>query len=134
MNRFTPGRRFKSRGQSYEVLGTKDHWTRDDRYVEMIRYQSVCAEPGSKRIFTAMTTKTWLRRGHLNKRCDRHHAPGVPVPVKKPKSTTAKKARAKKRRLIARMPPMSPEARERARLAWKAALAVQRGQRPSYLD
>ena len=39
MNCFLPGRRFKSRGQRYEILGPKDYWTRDDRYVEMIRYR-----------------------------------------------------------------------------------------------
>jgi hypothetical protein len=46
MNPFTLGRRFKSRGQSYEIAGFKDHWTRDDRCIEMVRYKSVCAHPG----------------------------------------------------------------------------------------
>lgn len=133
MNRFTPGRIFKSRGRQYQILGTKDHWCRDGRYVELIRYQSVCAEPGCKRAFEALATKTMLRRGKLNKRCERHHAPGVPAPAKKAKPKPTKKAKLKKRRLAARAPAMSPEARERARLVWKATLAVQRGQQPSYL-
>jgi hypothetical protein len=30
MNRFEAGRRFKSRGQSYEIAGLEDHWTLDD--------------------------------------------------------------------------------------------------------
>ncbi|TKV78927.1 hypothetical protein FDV58_24820 [Bradyrhizobium elkanii] len=134
MNPFAPGRRFRSRGQNYRILGTKDHWTRDDRYVEMIRYESICAHPGCDRVFMAITTKTRLRRGQLNKRCDRHHAPGVPAPVKKVKPATAKKARPKKRRLVPPGPPMTPETRERARLVWKAELAVKRGEQPSYLD
>lgn len=133
MNRFTSGRIFKSRGHQYRILGTKDHWCRDGRYVEMIRYESVCAEPGCKRIFTALTTKTRLRRGQLNKRCDLHHAPGIPAPVKKAKPKPTKKARTKKRRLMPSAPAMAPEARERASLVRKAALAVQRGQQPSYL-
>lgn len=131
MNHFTPGRVFKSRDRQYRILGTKDHWCRDGRYVEMIRYESVCAEPGCKRTFMALTTKTRLRRGQLNKRCELHHAPGVPAPVKKRKS--AKMVRPKKRCLVPRAPAMTPEARERARLVWKASLAVQRGQQPSYL-
>jgi hypothetical protein len=137
MNRFTPGRRFKSRGQSYEIAGLKDHWTRDDRYVEMVRYKSVCAHPGCRRIFEAMTTKTRLRRGKLNKRCPLHHAPGMPAPVKRAKSrmsAATTKKRTTKRQLIQRTPPMSPEARQRARLVWVATLAVRRGQPPSYLD
>lgn len=134
MNRFVTGRRFKSRGQSYEIAGLKDYWTRDDRYVEMIRYKSVCAHPGCRRVFEAITTKTRLRRGQLNKRCPIHHAPGVPAPVKKAKLKTAKKARPKKCPATAGTPPTSPEARDRARLVWKATLAVQRGQPPSYLD
>ncbi|RXG85258.1 hypothetical protein [Bradyrhizobium zhanjiangense] len=134
MNRFIPGRVFKSRGRQYQILGTKDHWCRDGRYVEMIRYQAVCAEPGCKRIFMALTTKTRLRRAQLNKRCELHRAPGVPAPIKKAKPKVARTVRPKKRRLVPKTPPMSPEARERARLVWKASLAVQRGQRPSYLD
>ncbi len=77
MSNFTLGRIFKSpEAGSTTILGTKDHWTRDGRYVEMIRYQSSCAEPGCKRIFRAMTTKSRHRRGQLNKRCELHHAPG----------------------------------------------------------
>ncbi len=134
MTRFAAGRRFKSRGQRYDILGTRDHWTRDDRYVQMIRYQSVCAEPGCNRIFVAMTTKSRLRRGELNKRCEQHHAPGLPAPVKAPRRAAAKKAVFKKRPCAARRPAMSPEAREIARLAWRADLAVRRGQQPSFLD
>lgn len=134
MNRFTRGRIFKSRGRQYRILGTKDHWCRDGRYVEMIRYESACAEPRCKRIFTALTTKTRLRRGQLNKRCDLHHAPGVPAPAKKARPKPTKKARTEKRRLMPSAPAMTQGARERARLVRKAALAVQRGQQPSYLD
>ncbi|KRP85950.1 hypothetical protein AOQ73_36335 [Bradyrhizobium pachyrhizi] len=135
MNLFTPGRRFKARGQSYEILGAKEHWTRDERLIEMIRYRSVCAHPGCKRVFDAVTTKSMVRRGRLNKRCQLHHAPGVPAPVKKAKKTTAKKVAPKRRlRLVPRSPPMSPEALERVQLVREAVLAVKRGQRPSYLD
>jgi hypothetical protein len=69
-----------------------------------------------------MTTKTCLRRGKLNKRCQLHHAPGMPVPVKK-----VRKKRPKK-------PTAAQLAARWARLGAKAALALQRGQRPSYLD
>ncbi|GMO78877.1 hypothetical protein BwSH20_29550 [Bradyrhizobium ottawaense] len=137
MNCFTPGRLFKSRGRQYQILGTQDHWTQDDRYVEMIRYQSVCAEPGCDRTFRALTTKSRIRKGQLNKRCELHHAPGIPAPVKKPKQKPAKKARPKKRKLIPRTPTVSSAARlaaRRERAVNQAVLALQRTQRPSYLD
>lgn len=127
MNRFTPGRSFKSRGRPYQILGTKDHWTRNDRYVEMIRYQSSCAEPGCQRIFRALTTKSRIRKGELNKRCELHHAPGIPIPVKK----------ARKKRPKARLKKPTAAALLRARreqAVQRAILAVQRVQRPSYLD
>lgn len=137
MSPFTPGRVFKSRGRQYQILGTKDHWCLDGRYVEMIRYQSVCAEPGCRRIFMALTTKTRLRRGQLNKRCELHHAPGVPAPIKKAKPKTAKAVRPKKRHLVPRTPVITLAARlaaRRERAVQRAMLAVQRVQRPSYLD
>ncbi|RXG97352.1 hypothetical protein [Bradyrhizobium zhanjiangense] len=137
MNRFTPGRIFKSRGRQYRILGTKDHWCRDGRYVEMIRYQSVCAEPGCNAVFMALTTKSRIQKGQLNKRCGDHHAPGIPAPVKKPKQKHAKSARPKKRRLVPRTSPITPAARlaaRRERAVTQAILAVQRGERPSYLD
>jgi|GEM_PF-3988703 len=127
MNRFAPGRCFKSRGRPYQILGTKDHWTRDDRYVEMIRYQSVCAEPGCKRIFQALATKSRVRKGQLNKRCQVHHAPGIPVPIKKARKKRPK-TRLKKPTAAARL------AARRERAVTQAILAVQRGERPSYLD
>ncbi|WOH55289.1 hypothetical protein [Bradyrhizobium sp. BWC-3-1] len=127
MNRFTPGRSFKSRGRPYTILGTKDHWTRDDRYVEMISYQSVCAEPGCGRTFRALTTKSRIRKGQLNKRCELHHAPGIPIPVKKVRKMRSK-ARLKKPTAAA----LLRARRERA--LQQAIVAVQGVQRPSYLD
>jgi hypothetical protein len=127
MNRFTPGRLFKSRGRQYRILGPKDHWCRDGRYVEMIRYESACAEPGCKRTFMALTTKTRIRRGQMNKRCEEHHAPGVPIPIKKAKKKRPK-VRVKKPTAAARL------ATRRERAVQQALLAVQRVQRPSYLD
>lgn len=123
MNRFTPGRLFRSRGRQYQILGTKDHWTRDGRYVEMIRYQSVCAEPGCDRTFRALSTKSRIRKGQLNKRCELHHAPGIPAPIKKVRRKRPK-ARVKK--------PAGAARRERA--VEKALLGIQRVQRPAYLD
>jgi hypothetical protein len=82
----------------------------------------------------AKTTRTRLRRGQLNKRCERHHAPGMPAPVRKARKTAAKSTRPRKRRLVPRAPRMSLEELERARLVWKAGLAVKRGQTPSYLN
>ncbi|MGL3109186.1 hypothetical protein [Bradyrhizobium sp. BR 1432] len=137
MNRFTPGRIFKSRGRQYQILGTKDHWCRDGRYVEMIRYQSVCAEPGCNAVFTALTTKSRIQKGQLNKRCELHHAPGIPAPLKKLKQKPAKTARPKKRRLVPRTPAITPAARmaaRRERAVQRALVAVQRVQRLSYLD
>lgn len=120
MNRFEAGRRFKSRGQSFEIAGLKDHWTRDDRYIEMVRYKSVCAHPACRRIFEAMTTKTRLRSGQLNKRCRLHHAPGMPAPVRKPR------------------PKPKPQKRPRsyviAQLLLRNVEAIKRTGRPSYLD
>ena len=127
MNRFTPGRIFKSRGRQYEILGLKDHWCRDGRFVEMIRYQSVCAEPGCRRTFQALSTKSRARKGQLNKRCELHHAPGVPAPVKKVRNKRPK-TRLKKPTAAARL------AARRERAVQRAILAVQRVQRPSYLD
>lgn len=127
MNRFTPGRIFKSRGRQYQIIGLKDHWCRDSRYVEMIRYQSVCAEPGCKRVFQALSTKTRVRKGQLNKRCELHHAPGIPVPVKKARKKRPV-VRAKKPTAAARL------AARRGRAIERALIALQRVQRPSYLD
>ncbi|UPJ76169.1 hypothetical protein [Bradyrhizobium sp. 187] len=127
MNRFAPGRSFKSRGRRYQILGTKDHWTRDGRYVEMIRYQSACAEPSCNRTFTALTTKSRIRKGQLNKRCELHHAPGVPIPVKK-----VRKKRPKVRLKKPTAAALLRDRRERA--VNRAILAMQRVQRPSYLD
>ncbi|OPY95753.1 hypothetical protein A5906_07225 [Bradyrhizobium sacchari] len=130
MNRFAPGRTFKSRGRPYQILGPKDHWMRDGRYVEMIRYQSVCAEPGCKRTFIALTTKTRIRRGQLNKRCELHHAPGVPIPVRK-----AKKVRKKRPKIRLKKPSAAARlAARRERAVQRALVAMQRVQRPSYLD
>ncbi|MCK1305011.1 MULTISPECIES: hypothetical protein [unclassified Bradyrhizobium] len=127
MNRFTPGRSFKSRGRPYQILGTQDHWTRDDRYVEMIRYQSACAEAGCQRIFRALTTKSRIRKGQLNKRCELHHAPGVPIPVKK--------VRKKRQKVRLKKPAAAALLRtRRERAVNQAILAMQRVQRPSYLD
>lgn len=127
MNRFTPGRCFKSRGRPYQILGTKDHWTRDDRYVELIRYQSVCAEHGCNSIFRALTTKSRVRKGQLNKRCELHHAPGVPTPVKK--------VRKKRPKVRLKKPTAAALLRaRRERAVNQAILAMQRVQRPSYLD
>ncbi|PDT87468.1 hypothetical protein CO669_25210 [Bradyrhizobium sp. Y36] len=127
MNRFTPGRIFKSRGRQYQILGTKDHWTRDGRYVEMIRYQSTCAETCCGRTFRALTTKSRIRKGQLNKRCELHHAPGIPIPVKKARKKRPK-AHVKKPTAAARL------AARRERALERAILAMQRVQRPSYLD
>ncbi|RTE92813.1 hypothetical protein [Bradyrhizobium sp. LVM 105] len=127
MNRFSPGRIFKSRGRQYQILSLKDHWCRDGRYVEMIRYQSVCAEPGCKRVFRALSTKTRVRKGQLNKRCELHHAPGIPVPVKKVRKKRPK-VPVKKPTAAARL------AARRERAVQQALVAVQRVQRPSYLD
>jgi len=122
MNRLTPGCYFKSRGQRYVIRGKKDYWTRDGRYLEMIRYASQCAEPGCDTVFEAIATKSVIRRGELNRRCDLHKAPGLPVPIVKVKRKRPKKPATKQ--LAARW----------ARLGRKAALAVRRGQQPSYLD
>lgn len=127
MNKFTPGRIFKSRGRPYRILGPKDHWTRDGRYVEMIRYQSVCAEPGCKRTFMALATKSRFRKGQLNKRCELHHAPGIPVPIKKVRKKRPK-VRVKKPTAAARL------ATRREGAVQRAIIAMQRVQRPSYLD
>lgn len=127
MNRFAPGRMFKSRGRPYQIVGPKDHWCQNGRYVEMIRYQSVCAEPGCKRTFMALTTKTRIRKGQLNKRCELHHAPGVPIPVKKARKKRPK-ARLKKPTAAASL------AARRERAVQRALVAMQRVQRPSYLD
>jgi len=131
MNRFTPGRCFQSRGRPYQLLGTKDHWCRDGRYVEMIRYQSVCAEPGCARIFRALATKSRVRKGELNKRCELHHAPGIPAPIKKARQKPSKKSlkkSPKKPTAAARL------AARRERAVAQAIIAVQRVQRLSYLD
>ncbi|MDI3560214.1 hypothetical protein [Bradyrhizobium sp. Arg816] len=127
MNKFTPGRLFKSRGRPYQIVGPKDHWTRDGRYVEMIRYQSICAEPGCDRTFRALSTKSRIRKGQLNKRCELHHSPGVPAPIQKVQKKRPK-ARVKKPTAAAQL------AARRERAVNQAILAMQRVQRPSYLD
>ncbi|MGY3288023.1 hypothetical protein ACVWWP_001090 [Bradyrhizobium sp. LM3.6] len=93
----------------------------------MIRYQSVCAEPSCARIFRALTTKSRIRKGQLNKRCELHHAPGSPVPIKKIRKKAPTK-RLKKPTAAAHL------AARRKRAVNQAVLAVQRVQRLSYLD
>ncbi|RZN09023.1 hypothetical protein CWO91_19620 [Bradyrhizobium genosp. SA-3] len=127
VRRYTVAAVGKLAPEAARILGTKDHWTRDGRYIEMIRYQSVCAEPGCKRNFLALATKSRVRKGQLNKRCELHHSPGIPVQIKKARKKRAK-PRPKKPTAAARL------AARRERAVNRAILAMQRVQRPSYLD
>ena len=69
---------FTRRGQQYRVIGP-------DSYANSrTRLQSNCAECGKS--FQLSATAGAMRAGHLNRRCDRHKRPGVPV---NPRAVTA---------------------------------------------
>jgi hypothetical protein len=113
--------RTKIDDQVFRVVGTADHWTRNDRYLELLLYEAVCAHPGCGRIFRYKTTKTNFRRHVVNRRCEQHKAPGVPVPKKRKRKPASRASKA-----LAIAP-----ARLRATAAPKQAEGTGR---PSYLD
>jgi len=85
MTRTPLPKHFKIDKQEYRLVGTQDHYTTDGRYLELVVYQAVCAHPGCRRLFRYKTTKTCFRRHQVNRRCEQHKMPGVPVPMKRPK-------------------------------------------------
>jgi hypothetical protein len=68
---------FHRRGQRYEIVDEQPHYTQDDRSILLWRVRSHCADCG--REFEFLTTKARARGNELNRRCPRHHSPGVPV-------------------------------------------------------
>lgn len=112
---------FEIDGQRYHLAGTVDHWTRDERYVELVVYEAICAHPGCRRVFRYKTTKTNWRRHQVNRRCEEHKAPCVPVPKKK----RANPSRAKRKAVQG---PVSVPA------VVSAPTASPRAPWPSYLD
>jgi len=126
MSRMPLPSRIKIDDQVFRVVGTVDHWTRNDRYLELLLYEAVCAHPGCKRRFRYKATKTNFRRHHVNRRCEQHKAPGVPVPVKKRRS---------KRRTQPKAPaPQLQQSAEMRRLLLENARSIKRYGRPSWLD
>lgn len=79
MTRATKPHCFEIDGQHYTVVGTKDHWTNSGKYIELVSYEAVCAHPGCSRVFRYAAPKTNVRRKEVNRRCERHKAPGLPV-------------------------------------------------------
>jgi hypothetical protein len=71
---------FHRRGQRYEIVDVHTHRTRDDRLIPLHRLRSNCAECG--RAFEFSVKPSTIQRGQgLNRRCDLHRRPGVPVDV-----------------------------------------------------
>jgi hypothetical protein len=69
---------FHRRGQRYEVVDVHPHQTRDGRLVPLSRVCSHCADCSEPFEFSA--TSSMIRRGvPLNRRCELHRQPGVPV-------------------------------------------------------
>jgi len=102
------GSKFKIGNQQYRIVGAKDYWTISDRYIEMLVYESACADCG--RVFRYPTTKTNLRSKQLNRRCPRCKSPGRPVAAAKPRNRgpaerAARPAESVERHSTARRPP-----------------------------
>jgi hypothetical protein len=89
---------FHRRGQRYEVVDVHPHQTRDGRLVPLLRVCSHCADCSEPFEFSA--TASMIRRGvPLNRRCELHRRPGVPVnPTarRRPRSWRAEPRRAGK--------------------------------------
>jgi hypothetical protein len=112
---------FKIDGQIFRFVGTTDHWTANDRYLELVIYDAVCAHPGCRRVFRYKTTKTNWRRHLVNRRCSEHKAPGVPVP-KRQSRKRVKSNRTPVQRL------------DRGRTGLSTPAGAPSAPRPSYLD
>lgn len=95
-------------GQRYRIVGRKDHYGEDGRYIGMLVYEAVCAEPGCNKLFRYPGTKSNIKRKHVNRRCEAHKAPGCPVALVPTRTTAArpqKPASAVKRAPAAQPPP-----------------------------
>lgn len=111
--------RFKIDGQVYRLAGMADHWTRDDRFLELAVYEAVCAHPGCRTVFRYKTTKTNWRRHLVNRRCIEHKAPSIPAPKQK------RPAPRRSKRKAVRLPVTAPTA---------VSAAPPSAPWPSYLD
>ena len=78
-------------GQRFEVIALLDHCRRDGMPTVLIRWASHCAECGQP--FTQTTSMT---AKNPNRRCPKHHAPGLPVTAEGQK---------RKHQFLARYPP-----------------------------
>ena len=123
----SPGDTFRRRGQKYRYDGLVDHRTEAGRWVELAEVTTRCAECGDR--FSFKTRRSKLQRGPLNRRCDLHKHPGVPVRPKRRKShglTAAEQFREKQcRRALA----AKNEARAYSHQAMKAEAAAERQRR-----
>jgi hypothetical protein len=73
----TVGDTFRIDGQTYTVVGCRDHVTRYGRTVTLWITQATCTECGTQ--FECTTTKTTLHRGRPNRRCKAHRRKGSSV-------------------------------------------------------
>lgn len=69
------GHEFTSRGQRFRCVGTEDHLTLREEWVELIRLEAACAD--CRRSFSLKASMTAIRRSNLKRRCDRCKSPGV---------------------------------------------------------
>jgi hypothetical protein len=72
------GRVLHRRGQAYEIVDHEWRETRDGRPYVLVRLKSHCADCGEP-FRTAATRRQIHQCVSLNRRCDRHAKPGVPV-------------------------------------------------------
>lgn len=75
------GTTFTRRGQTYHVFGVDDCVTKKGRRTVVLRIWSKCADCDDN--FVVRRSRGIIKRGHLNRRCKKHHAPGKPVGLRK---------------------------------------------------
>ena len=63
--------------QMYRFLDFVGHWLASGEYVELVRYEALCASCG--RPFRSKATKTNWRRSRLSRRCEIHRRAGREV-------------------------------------------------------
>jgi hypothetical protein len=100
------GTRFNLHDQRYFCVGTKEHETRDGRWLQLLRLETDCPDCGET--FRLLTTKTNTRKRILTRRCEDCRRPGVPVERRRRAPAVAKGKKLKKARTLKRRKPAKP--------------------------
>jgi hypothetical protein len=100
------GTRFDLHRQRYFCVGTKEHETRDGRWLQLLRLETDCPDCGET--FRLLTTKTNARKRILTRRCEDCRRPGIPVEPQRRAPAMAKGKKMKKARGLRRRKPGKP--------------------------